>query len=59
MRFAVPAASLAPPPELLNAVQQGVAVGAFQMVGFLRAAHPELPLLPMTCFGDEETSVAL
>ena len=61
VKFSVPAASLAPPPELLNAVQQGVADGAFQMVGFLRAAHPELqlPLLPMTYFGNEETSVAL
>ena len=64
VKFTEPAASLAPPPELLNAVQQGVADGAFQMVGFLRAAHPELqlPLLPMTCFGNfgnEETSVAL
>jgi TRAP-type C4-dicarboxylate transport system substrate-binding protein len=61
VKFSVPAASLAPPPELLNSVQQGVADGAFQMVGFLRQAHPELqlPLLPMTYFGNEETSVAL
>ena len=61
VKFTVPAASLAPPPELLNSVQQGVADGAFQMVGFLRQAHPELqmPLLPMTYFGNEETSVAL
>ena len=61
VKFSVPASSLAPPPELLNAVQGGVADGAFQMVGFLRAAHPELqlPLLPMTYFGNEETSVAL
>ncbi|MDP2087370.1 MAG: TRAP transporter substrate-binding protein DctP [Gemmobacter sp.] len=61
VKFTVPASSLAPPPELLNAVQQGVADGAFQMVSFLRAAHPELqmPLLPMTYFGNEETSVAL
>ncbi|MCW1933766.1 type 2 periplasmic-binding domain-containing protein [Pararhodobacter zhoushanensis] len=59
--FSVPAASLAPPPGLLNAVQQGVVDGAFQMVGFLRESHPELqlPLLPMTYFGNEETSVAL
>lgn len=61
VKFAVPAASLAPPPELLNAVQNGVADGAFQMVGFLRQSNPELqlPLLPMTYFGNEETSVAL
>lgn len=61
VKFSVPAASLAPPPELLNAVQNGVADGAFQMVGFLRQSHPELqlPLLLMTYFGNEETSVAL
>lgn len=59
--FSVPAASLAPPPELLNAVNAGVADGAFQMVAFLRQSNPELqmPLLPMTYFGNEETSVAL
>lgn len=59
--FTVPAASLAPPPGILNAVQQGVMDGAFQMVGFLRESNPEfqLPLLPMTYFGNEETSVAL
>lgn len=58
--FSVPDASLAPPPELLNAVQQGVVDGAFQMVSFLRESNPELqlPLLPMTYFGNEETSVA-
>jgi TRAP-type C4-dicarboxylate transport system substrate-binding protein len=61
VKFSIPAASLAPPPELLNSVQQGVADGAFQMVSFLRESHPELqlPLLPMTNFGNEETSVAL
>ena len=59
--FTVPASSLAPPPGLLNAVQQGVVDGAFQMVGFLRESNPELqmPMLPMTYFGNEETSVAL
>ena len=59
--FAVPEASLAPPPELANAVRAGVADGAFQMVAFLRQSNPEmqLPLLPMTYFGNEETSVAL
>ncbi|MCB1342012.1 MAG: TRAP transporter substrate-binding protein DctP [Pseudooceanicola sp.] len=58
--FTVPASSLAPPPELFNAVQQGVADGAFQMVGFLRQSNPEMqmPLLPMTYFGNRETSVA-
>ena len=61
VKFTVPASSLAPPPEILNSVQQGVADGAFQMVGFLREQHPELQLslLPMTYFGNEETSVAL
>lgn len=61
VKFAVPSSSLAPPPEILNSVQQGVADGAFQMVGFLRESHPELQLslLPMSYFGNEETSVAL
>lgn len=59
--FTVPDSSLAPPPEILNSVQQGVMDGAFQMVGFLRESNPELqmPLLPMTYFGDDESSVAL
>lgn len=59
--FTVPDSSLAPPPEILNSVQQGVMDGAFQMVGFLRESNPELqlPLLPMTYFGDAPTSVAL
>ncbi|MEZ5796654.1 MAG: hypothetical protein R3D63_03685 [Paracoccaceae bacterium] len=61
VRFSVPDSSLAPPPELLNSVQQGVMDGAFSMVGFVRETNPELqlPLLPMTYFGDVETSVAL
>lgn len=61
VKFTVPDASLAPPPELLNSVQQGVMDGAFSMVGFVRESNPELqmPLLPMTYMGDVETSVAL
>ncbi len=61
VKFTVPDSSLAPPPELLNSVQQGVMDGAFSMVGFARETNPELqmPLLPMTYFGDKETSVAL
>lgn len=61
VKFTVPDSSLAPPPELLNSVQQGVMDGAFSMVGFVREQNPELqlPLLPMTYFGDMETSVAL
>lgn len=61
VKFTVPDSSLAPPPELLNAVQQGVMDGAFQMTGFLRESNPELQmsLLPMTYYGNEETSVAL
>lgn len=61
VKFTVPDSSLAPPPELLNSVQQGVMDGAFSMVGFVRESNPELqmPLLPMTYFGDVETSVAL
>jgi TRAP-type C4-dicarboxylate transport system substrate-binding protein len=61
VKFSVPDSSLAPPPELVNSVQQGVMDGAFSMVGFVRESNPELqmPLLPMTYFGDEETSVAL
>ncbi|WP_323042279.1 hypothetical protein [Gemmobacter sp.] len=54
VKFTVPSSSLAPPPEILNSVQQGVADGAFQMVGFLREKHPELQmsLLPMSYFGN-------
>lgn len=61
VKFTVPDSSLAPPPELVNSVQQGVMDGAFSMVGFVRETNPELqmPLLPMTYFGDVETSVAL
>jgi TRAP-type C4-dicarboxylate transport system substrate-binding protein len=59
--FTVPDSSLAPPPEILNSVQQGVMDGGFQMVGFLRESNPELqlPLLPMTYLGDDESGVAL
>ena len=59
--FVVPASSLGPPPELLNMVRAGVADGAFQMVSFLREAHPELqlPLLPMTYHGDVATDLPL
>lgn len=61
VKFTVPDSSLAPPPELLNSVQQGVLDGAFSMVDFVRESNPELqmPLLPMTYFGDVATSVAL
>lgn len=61
VKFSVPDSSLAPPPELLNSVQQGVMDGAFSMVGFARETNPELqmPLLPMSYFGDNESSVAL
>lgn len=61
VKFVVPDSSLAPPPEILNSVQQGVMDGAFSMVGFARETDPELqlPLLPMTYFGDTETSIAL
>ncbi len=61
VKFTVPDSSLALPPEILNSVQQGVMDGGFQMVGFLRESNPELqlPLLPMTYFGDVPTSVAL
>lgn len=61
VKILVPDSSVAPPPELYNAVQQGVVDGAFQMVGFQRKAHPELqlPLLPMTYFGGAESSIAL
>lgn len=56
-----PASTLAPPPELLNMVQQGVADGGFIMVGFVRETNPllQLPLLPNTNFSAEASSVAL
>lgn len=56
-----PASTLAPPPELLNMVQSGVADGAFIMLGFLRESNHlmQLPLLPNTNHGAEVSSVAL
>lgn len=56
-----PTASLAPPPELLNAVQQGIADGGFIMVGFLEKSNPllQLSLLPGVNTNAEDTSIAL
>src|SRR3990167_6527304 len=42
VKFTVPGSSLAPPPELLNSVQQGVVDGAVSMVGFVRETDSEL-----------------
>jgi TRAP-type C4-dicarboxylate transport system substrate-binding protein len=46
--FHVPEASLAPPPELLTMVQQGIADGGFIMTGFLEGSNPllQISLLP-------------
>lgn len=56
-----PTASLAPPPELLNTVQQGIADASFIMVGFLERSNPllQLPLLPGINTNAEDTSIAL
>jgi TRAP-type C4-dicarboxylate transport system substrate-binding protein len=56
-----PEASLAPPPEILNAVQQGIADGGFMMVGFLENSNPllQLPLLPNINSSAGAGSVAL
>lgn len=53
--------SLAPPPEILNAVQQGIADGGFMMVGFLENTNPllQLPLLPNVNTSAGAASVAL
>lgn len=46
--FQIPDASLAPPPELLTMVQQGIADGGFIMTGFLEGSNPllQISLLP-------------
>lgn len=46
--FQVPEASLAPPPELLTMVQQGIADGGFIMTGFLEGSNPllQISMLP-------------
>ncbi len=56
-----PESSLAPPPEILNAVQQGIADGGFMMVGFLENSNPllQLPLLPNVNSSAGAASVAL
>jgi len=56
-----PTATLAPPPELLNAAQQGIVDASFIMVGFLDKSNPllQLPLLPGINTDAEDTSLAL
>lgn len=56
-----PVASLAPPPELLNTVQQGMADAGFIMVGFLENSNPllQLPLLPGINTNAEDSSIAM
>ena len=46
--FQVPEASLAPPPEMLSMVQQGIADGGFIMTGFLEGSNPllQISMLP-------------
>lgn len=48
VNFQVPEASLAPPPELLSMVQQGIADGGFIMTGFLEGSNPllQISMLP-------------
>lgn len=56
-----PESSLAPPPEILNAVQQGIADAGFMMVGFLENSNPllQLSLLPNVNTSAGAASVAL
>lgn len=56
-----PVASLAPPPELLNTVQQGMADAGFIMVGFLENSNPllQLSLLPGINADAETSSIAM
>lgn len=53
--------NLAPPPEQLTMVEDGVADGAYQFLAFLanRAPLVQLALLPKTSYGAEADSVAL
>lgn len=46
--FQIPEGSLAPPPELLTMVQQGIADGGFIMSGFLEGSNPllQISMLP-------------
>nr|WP_254868650.1 TRAP transporter substrate-binding protein DctP [Phaeobacter sp. HF9A] len=48
VNFQIPEASLAPPPEQLTMVQQGIADGGFIMTGFLEGSNPllQISMLP-------------
>ncbi|MFV0382766.1 TRAP transporter substrate-binding protein DctP [Paracoccus sp. (in: a-proteobacteria)] len=60
VNFEIPEASLAPPPELLTMVQQGIADGGYIMTGFLEGSNPllQIAMLPGLNASAESASVA-
>lgn len=61
VKIVTPSQSLAPPPEQLNMVKNGVADGAFQFNAFLEKSHPLLQIgfLPGTMYSGKANAVAL
>lgn len=61
VKIVTPSQSLAPPPEQVNMVKNGVADGAFQFNAFLEKSHPLLQIgfLPGTMYSGEADAVAL
>lgn len=61
VKIITPSQSLAPPPEQVNMVKNGVADGAFQFNAFLQKSHPLLQIgfLPGTMYSGKANAVAL
>ena len=61
VKIVKPAQSLAPPPEQVNMVANGVADGAYQFNAFLQKSHPllQLSFLPGTMYSGKADAVAL
>lgn len=61
VKIVSPDQSLAPPPEQVNMVKNGVADGAFQFNAFLEKSHPLLQIgfLPGTMYSGKANAVAL
>jgi TRAP-type C4-dicarboxylate transport system substrate-binding protein len=61
VKIVTPPQSLAPPPEQVNMVRNGVADGAFQFNAFLQKSHPLLQIgfLPGTMHSGKADAVAL
>lgn len=61
VKIVTPPQSLAPPPEQLNMVANGVADGAYQFNAFLQKSHPllQLSFLPGTMYSGKADAIAL